>query len=318
MELNSSVETRMYEQRYQRGWNDFVDASKNGNFLFNRNYMEYHADRFHDSSLMFFRKGKLVGLFPANFHDNTLFSHEGLTFGGFILPYNNSTISTLEMFSSLITYCKDEKIKTVIYKAIPYIYHSIPANEDLYALFRLKASLTARNVSSCICLPNSKEFNESRRCNIRKALRNNLQVKKSDDLSSFMEIVSEALMERHKTKPVHSIDEIKLLKSRFPENIKLFGSFKNGVMVAGVLIYESKNVAHEQYAVNSKEGLRLGAQDIIEDYLINDYYKEKRFFDFGISTERQGQVLNKGLIARKEGFTASSVMYDIYQVNIHE
>ena len=35
-------------------WNAFVAESKNGTFLFNRGYMDYHADRFVDHSLMFY------------------------------------------------------------------------------------------------------------------------------------------------------------------------------------------------------------------------------------------------------------------------
>ena len=47
-------------------WNEFVARSKNGTFLFNRNYMDYHSDRFADYSLMFYRKGRLYALMPAN------------------------------------------------------------------------------------------------------------------------------------------------------------------------------------------------------------------------------------------------------------
>ena len=38
-------------------WNKFIAKSKNGTFLFDRNYMDYHSDRFHDYSLLFYREG---------------------------------------------------------------------------------------------------------------------------------------------------------------------------------------------------------------------------------------------------------------------
>jgi hypothetical protein len=129
-----------------------------------------------------------------------------------------------------------------------------------------------------------------------------------------MKIERENLNERYGVKPVHSVDEIKLLASRFPNNVRLFASFKNDKMLAGIIIFESANVAHMQYASNSKEGWNLGAQDIIEDYLINEYYKDKRYFDFGVSTERMGQVINLGLIKRKENFGASALTYDQYRI----
>ena len=81
-----------------------------------------------------------------------------------------------------------------------------------------------------------------------------LQVKESLDFETFMKIEEETLVERHAVKPVHTAEEMKLLAGRFPANIKLFGSFKDDVMLAGIIMYESKNVAHMQYAANSKEG----------------------------------------------------------------
>jgi lipid II:glycine glycyltransferase (peptidoglycan interpeptide bridge formation enzyme) len=204
-------------------------------------------------------------------------------------------------------------MKKLVYKPSPYIYHKVPADEDLYALFTFNAKLMARNVSSCISLPDFGGFDSNRKDNIRKAKKNDVLVKETADYATFMKIEEETL-ERHGVKPVHSVKEIELLASRFPSNIKLFGSFKDGKMLAGVIMYESQNVAHMQYAANSKEGWSLGAQDIIEDYLINGYYSDKRFFDFGISTEKLGQVLNLGLIKRKENFGASAVTYDLYQI----
>ncbi len=304
----------LFSPEQKKAWDDFVAAAKNGVFLFYRDYMEYHRNHFHDHSLMFFEDNKLVALLPANLQGSTLYSHEGLTFGGVISGYRMKTAVMLEVFKLLIQHCRQNGIKEIVYKPIPYIYHSVPADEDLYALFTYNARLVARNASSCIALPPARKFSDSRKDNIRKAKKNNIVVQQSSDFDCFMRIEEETLGERHGVKPVHTADEIKLLAGRFPENIKLFASYKDNVMLAGTIIYESKNVAHVQYAANSKEGWNIGAQDIIEDYLINDYYKDKKYFDFGISTERLGQVLNVGLINRKEDFGASAVMYDLYQI----
>ncbi len=295
-------------------WDNFVSTAKNGVFLFYRDYMEYHSDRFTDHSLLFFKNGRLVALLPANIEGKTLYSHGGLTFGGLLSDYTMKTPFMLDVFHSLTEHCRSQGIEEIVYKTIPYIYHSVPADEDLYALFTLNAELKARNVSSTIYLPNPQSFDNNRNDNIRKAKRNNLTIKESRDFDSFMKIEAEALAERHGVKPVHSPEEIKLLAGRFPDNIKLFASYKDDAMLAGVIMYESKNVAHMQYAANSKDGWNIGAQDIIEDYLINEHYKDKRYFDFGISTEKSGQVLNLGLIGRKENFGASAVVYDTYRI----
>jgi hypothetical protein len=304
----------LYKPEHKALWDNFVSTAKNGVFLFYRDYMEYHSDRFTDHSLLFFNKGRLVALLPANTANDNLCSHGGLTFGGFITDSTMKTPLMLSMFQGLFEHCRVQGIKEIIYKPIPYIYHSVPADEDLYALFVYNAKLFARNVSSCISLSGLKKFDRNRNDNIRKAKRNTLQVKESIDIDTFMKIEEEALVERHDVKPVHTAEEMKLLAGRFPGNIKLFASFKNDVMFAGVIMYESKYVAHMQYAANSKEGWSIGAQDIIDDYLINQYYKDKRYFDFGISTEKRGQILNLGLIKRKEDFGASALMYDQYQI----
>lgn len=305
-----------YTPEHQTEWDNYVDESRNGVFLFHRNYMEYHSDRFKDHSLLFYRKGQLAGLLPANLKDDALQSHGGLTFGGVIVGYSTKTAVMLQIFDALISHCRDLGIKSVFYKAIPFIYHSAPANEDLYALFRYNAKLVARNASSTIYLPSNRSFSDGRMCSIHKALKNGLVVKQTDDLETFMQLLRETLSERHSVKPVHTTQEMKLLAGRFPQNIKLFASYSGERMLAGLLIYESKNVAHVQYAANCKEGMNLGAQDLIEDYLINTYYKDKRYYDFGISTENFGQVLNEGLIARKESFGANSVMYDQYELTL--
>jgi hypothetical protein len=310
------IEVTPYTSEYKGQWDSFVSSAKNGVFLFNRDYMEYHKDRFTDHSLLFYSNNKLVGLLPANLVGDALQSHGGLTFGGVISGFQMKTPLMLAIFESLIQHCKNQGIKEVVYKPVPYIYQSIPADEDLYALFLNNAKLMARNVSSCIQLSCQNKFDNNRNDNIRKAKNNNLSVEESTDYDSFMKIEEEALIERHGVKPVHSVQEIKLLAQRFPNNIKLFASFKDGVMLAGVIMYESRNVAHMQYAANSKTGWNLGAQDIIEDYLINQHYKNLRYFDFGISTENLGQVLNLGLIKRKENFGANAVVYDTYDIII--
>jgi len=306
----------VYNAQDKLSWDSFVCSSKNGVFLFFRDYLEYHSHRFTDHSLMFYSGNKLVALLPASLEGSTLYSHGGLTFGGVISAYDMKTPLMLQVFHALSAHCHSQDITEIVYKPTPYIYHSIPAEEDLYALFIYNAYLTSRSVSSAIYLADAKGFDGNRRDNLRKAMRNNLIVRQSNDFDSFMHIEEEVLIERHGVKPVHSAEEIKRLAVKFPENIKLFASFNKEVMLAGVVIYESRNVAHMQYAANSKAGRNIGAQDIIEDYLIREYYRAKRYFDFGISTEKQGTLLNVGLIKRKENFGASAVVYDSYKITL--
>jgi hypothetical protein len=275
--------------------------------------MEYHSDRFSDHSLLFFHDSKLLCLLPANVRAGTLYSHEGLTFGGVISNCEMKLPLMLGVFDALSEHCKKEGIKEILYKTIPYIYHLIPSEEDLYALFCHQAKLVGRSVSTAIYIPEAFQFELKRRRTIDRAKKNGITVKESFDFKFFMEMVEASLMERHNAKPTHSVGEIQLLASKFPNNIKLFASFKDNTMLAGVLIYENKNIVKLQYAANSQVGRSVGAGDIIYDYLINQHYKGKRYFDFGSSMLSQGLSLNSGLINYKEGFGARTVVYDSYK-----
>ncbi|MEM2130213.1 MAG: GNAT family N-acetyltransferase [Candidatus Bathyarchaeia archaeon] len=305
-----------YSKEKKEEWDKFVGNSKNGIFLFFRDYIEYHSDKFTDQSLMFYKDDKLIAIFPANITRNTLFSHAGLTFGGFITDNKMTTPTMLRLFQSLIEYAEANSINKIIYKCIPYIYHSLPADEDRYALFRINAKLFRRDITSTIYLPEKIQFQESRYRCIRKAKLANVEVKRTDCFKSYWQILEENLAKAHNTKPVHSIEEIEYLYNKFPDNIKLFVACKNEDILAGVVIYESKNVAHAQYIASAEKGRAIGALDMIFDYLINEYYKNKKYFDFGISTEKDGLYLNEGLIFFKEGFGARGIVHDFYEVNI--
>lgn len=307
------VSISLYAKENKNIWDDFVSRSNNGVFLFYRDYMDYHSDRFKDHSLMFYHNGRLVALLPANELDGVLYSHGGLTFGGMITSGMNMPLM-LEIFRTLKKDCADQGFSKIIYKSIPFIYHSTPTDYDLFALFQNEAKLIGRNLSSCIYLSEKRKFDAKRKEAVTKAKRSGLEVKQSYDFKGFMKMVDQVVTEKHDAKPVHSSEEMDLLAKRFPNNIKLFCSYKDDVVLAGCLIYESKNVAHGQYAANSAEGRKLGAQDIIIDYLINDYYSKKKYFDFGISTLNLGKDLNAGLISHKESFGASAIVYDFYEL----
>jgi hypothetical protein len=220
----------------------------------------------------------------------------------------------LRLFEQLISYLKAQGITKLIYKAIPHIYHSLPAEEDLYALFRFNARLIRRDASAAILLENKLRFGKKRQQRIKLAKRNGLVVTKSNDFTTFMLTLKELLQSKYNVNPTHSEHEMNLLARRFPDNIKLFAVYENDKMLSGVVTYESQNVLHAQYQAYTEEGQDVGASDLIFDYLINDYSSNKKFFDFGISTEQDGRYLNTGLATYKERFGARTVTYDFYEI----
>lgn len=308
------LEIIRYSPQHKDEWNAFVAQSKNGTFLFDRGYMDYHADCFADCSLMAYRDGRLYALLPANVADGTLFSHRGLTYGGLVTGNDATAAATVELLRELNAWLRAEGIGRVVYKAVPWIYHRIPAEEDLYAIFReCNARLTAREISSAIMMEHRLKWSTLRRRCANKAGRNGVEVQRSDDLPAFWHVLDDNLTNKYGVHPVHTLDEMELLKSRFPDNIILYTARKDGVTLAGTVLYITHQTVHAQYISASPEGKQLGALDAIYDRILNHDLTDCRYFDFGKSTEDQGHYLNESLIYQKEGFGARGVCYDTYE-----
>ena len=306
-----------YTVNQKNNWNEFAKKSKNGHFLFQRDYMEYHSDRFEDFSLIVFDDNdKLIAILPANIKENILYSHQGLTFGGFLVDDKMKTETMLEIFELLKQFLKEKNIVKIVYKCIPYIYHTKPSEEDRYALFRNEAKLIRRDVTSTIDLTEQARYSKGRKWTINKAKKESIEIFESNDYEIFWELLTGVLESNHEAKPVHTLEEIKKLAILFPKNIKLFLAKKDERIVSGALIYENQNIVHTQYLANSGEGREIGALDLLIDYLIKDIYKNKKYFDFGISNEDAGRYLNTGLIAQKEGFGARAIVHDFYELEI--
>lgn len=312
------IHIHTYSDQWQSAWDEFVDAAKNGVFLFKRGYMEYHRDRFPDASLLFLdADDRLIGLLPATTADGkVLTSHGGLTFGGVICGESMKAGLMLEVFDAMLAHARAAGVSRLIYKAIPHIYHRVPAEEDLYALFRNGARLFRRDLSTTIDLTARLPFSKGRKWSVKQALKNNIEVAQSSDFETFIRIEERILSERHGKNPVHTAAELRLLADRFPEEIKLFAATQAGQMLAGVVVYVSPQVAHAQYIGATEEGKATGAADLVLEHLINDYYREKKYFDFGISTEEDGRYLNAGLAENKQGFGGRAVVYDFYELDL--
>jgi len=311
------MKIKLYSSEYKSQWDGFVSESKNGTFLLYRDFIEYHGSRFNDYSLMFYEADVLVAIMPGHMSERIYYSHQGLTYGGLIMSSQTTTVNLLDIFEVLTVTFRNQGIKKIIYKAIPHIYHRLPSEEDLYALFRYKAVLSERNISSTILLSEKLDYSNSRKNGLKKADKNKLKVGRSDDLESFWHILSYNLKERYNKQPVHSISEITYLKEKFGENIHLFSVLDaDSEMVGGCLVFKTDNVVHAQYTAATEEGKDMGAIDMVIDHIINVASDEKKYFDYGTSTENQGQYLNNNLIYQKEGFGARGTVYDVYTIEL--
>lgn len=309
----------MIIQRYQEGeeaaWNEFIATSRNGTFLLDRRYMDYHRDRFQDHSLvMKDDSGRIVAAMPANESDGTLNSHAGLTYGGLVLGAAEGSVAVLKMFDCIREYMGASGLSTLRYKAIPWIYHRQPSEEDRYALFRAGAKLSRRDVLSVVPRDNRLKYQGRRSRGVKLAIKTGVEVAESSAYRSFWQILEENLQARYGVTPVHNLGEIELLRGRFPDSIRLFTAQRKSEVIAGVVIYETPMVAHVQYISADEAGKEFHALDALFDHLLADVYRNKPYFDFGISNEEAGMVLNAGLVEHKEGFGARTVVHDYYEL----
>ena len=313
-----------YEEGYAATWDQFVRESRNGTFLFQRPFMEYHKDRFEDASLLFLdEKGGVRGLLPANVRSDKglVQSHGGLTYGGLVLGADTQATEVGEMMRLLMAYFLEKGCRALQYKLTPYIYHDYPSDEDLYWLFRAGAQLESRALSSAILLQNPLHGDLWHR-KIKRRASEGLQLLEDnwERLPEFWNNVSDVLETRHQNKPVHSAQEIKLLNDRLPAHVKLFTvANERDEIITGAVLFVTRQTVHVQYMEAGEEARTRRALDWLIQKLIAHYEQRgMRYFEFGISTERGGLYLNEGLAYQKEGFGGRGVCYDSYLLDLQQ
>ncbi len=310
-------EIRRYTPEYADEWNRFVAESKNGTFLFDRRYMDYHSDRFCDHSLLFYVGHRLLAVLPAHAVGNTLCSHQGLTYGGLVMSHRLTIVQTMTLFRELNLELRAEGFRRVLYKCVPWIYHRLSAEEDIYALYHeCHARIVARDFATNIFMSGGLHWERVRRRGVVRAQRAGVSVELSDNYVAFWDVLTQNLQTKYGVKPVHSLQEIELLHSRFPQTIQLYQAVKDGVVLGGVVLYVTPQVVHAQYSSATSDGKQLGVIDLLYHRIFSDY-KDYPYFDFGRSTEQpDGSGLNEKLVFQKEGFGGRGLCYDIYEYDL--
>lgn len=311
-------EVRRYTAEQASEWNAFVAASKNGTFLFDRRYMDYHSNRFEDCSLMVYYKSELYALLPANRVADTLYSHQGLTYGGLLMTSDSKTAVVRDAFVAVNAFLRQEGIRRVRYKHIPWIYASLPSEEDLFALHNVcQAQICSRDVSSVVMLSHRLPLSELRGRCVKKARKAGVEIREVQDCGAFWPLLEDNLKARYNARPVHSLEEIALLRSRFPQHIRLFVACKDGRVIGGTLLYICARTVKTQYISANDEGRKVGALDLLFTTLLDKCSENgMEYFDFGTSNRPDNNDLNDSLIFQKEGFGGRAVCYDTYEYSL--
>jgi len=306
----------LYNSSLKSQWDNFINESKNGTFLFNRDFIEYHKNRFKDYSILFYKLDKLIAVFPANRLDDKIYSHQGLTYGGLILSKQIKFPDVFQIFHLLLSHLYETNYSTLIIKEIPEIYKTLPSAEVNYLFHRMKAKLIRRDLLSVIKRGNN-SYSRDRIQGNKRGKKFKLTVKEASTFEEFWNtLLIPNLKNKHNVAPVHSLEEITILNESFPKKIRQFNVYLDDKIVAGTTIFETKTTAHIQYISANAEKNKLGSLDYLFIYLIEEVFNKKDYFDFGTSNENNGEFINQGLLYWKEGFGARSITQDFYEIQI--
>lgn len=305
-----------YHSGLKTTWDAFNARALNGTLLFYRDFMEYHAHRFTDHSLLFYEKNKLVALLPLHAEKKEVFSHRGLTFGGFVVSERVTTGRQLQLLEQLRLYLRQQAFETLWYQAPPVIYCRQPMQADLFAFTALGALLGRRTVVSTLDLTGPPAYSQLRKRCLKKALGNGIIIQQSDDLTNYMSLVAATHTRAGLPPPTHTAAELLYLKNLFPAQITLWAAYHGPALVGGVLTFDHGLVVNAQYLATSPAGKELHALDLLLHTLITAYQDQKKYLSLGTSADDGPYGINETLLRNKESYGARPVLQDTYRLDL--
>lgn len=312
---------RRYSEENSREWDNFCVQADQSTFLHTRRFLSYHGERFIDRSLLIEEDGRLLGLFPAAEHPKQrdhIISHPGITYGGVLHAGALCGARMIDAIGAIGRHYREMNYHQLVYKAVPTFYHRRPAQDDLYALFRLGALRTRCDLSSTIDLGCRGALSERRRRSLKKALKAGVTITSGAEfLPALWDVLSENLARKHGVAPLHTLTEMSSLMERFPENISCYCCVLHEEILAGVIVFSTPMADHAQYIASSEKGYKVSALDAVFDHCIaKSNQLGKRWFDFGISTEESGKQLNEGLYGFKTEFGSGGFVHEFYEMKL--
>lgn len=318
-----------YSKELENQWEEFVDSSVNGTFMQERKFLGYHpSGRFSDHSLIFMDDKRIIAVLPATVvqqeDKRILVSHPGASHGGLIIKSSLSTKKCLELVSALIEYCTMAGFDYIRLKLVPKVYHKELSDQLDFALRFSGFSIEYTELATVLELKKGEEFfvklvmSDTAFRNYQKSLKSGLSVVEDADINDFWPILENKLKHNHNAKPAHTLDEIKHLKTLYPDRIKLFAAYEGVTPVAGVLAFLLNDrvincfyIAHHD-SFQHKRPLNLIFGHMMEWGLKNGF----SYLDWGISTELKGSRVNTGLFRFKEGYGGHGVLRECYLYEI--
>ena len=316
MERAEDCRVVRYRDEMKEDWDSCIAQAKNGSFLFLRDYMDYHRDRFDDHSLLFVRAGRTIACLPAHRVDDVLHSHRGLTFGGLVMHEGIRLSDVAAIFRSLLDHMNSKGMRTLYYRHMPHCYSRRPAEEDLFVLSGLGARIIETKATCVVATGMPGLYSHEVRRVVKRFARAGLTLRRSFDFAGYMKLCEDYLWRRRGAKPVHSGEELERLAARFPDNIQLYVVERGSDIEGGVVIYRNAACARSQYVAQSPFGQEARIIPAIYDHVLNSVLSKGTMFDFGHSADPATGLLDEKLHAYKESFGARTIQLSSYELSI--
>jgi hypothetical protein len=280
-----------FSEVWRSRWDTHVRTARNGHFLFEQGFLDHHRDRFDDACLLFCRGERIVFVLPAHRIGDRLVSHGGLPFAGLIASPKARHADTVEAFDILAAWMAGENLRTLDYRPVPWPYHSLVFEDDLYELHRRGASLASMKLSAGY--PGTAQLSIPSE---------GTGVRVCTDLPFFWRELESFLARKHYRPPVHTAAQMAFLLQRFPDNITLFTLHLGTDLLAGALYFFSSRVARVQYLFHTPAAEKLDKRisQLLDIGIFQNPAWQRPWIDLGTSMDPVHGRLHAPLLTYKE------------------
>lgn len=313
-----SVTIKQYNSSIKEEWDSFIADNNPFTFLFYRDYMDYHSDRFIDYSLMIFQDKDLVALFPANItNKKEIYSHQGLSYGGLI--YNSTKLhATTEkaIYQAILEYYQTALITKIFIKIPPHFY-GFYTERQINALSAIGAKVQKSFLAMAAKMELPFKIHKSKLKRYRKNNKTNeFTVLENNDFKAFWtQVLVPCLKQKHKATPVHELSEIISLHNSFPNNIIQWNVYYENKIIAGITLFLKNNIIRSQYGATRLGYESLAPLDYLYIYLFEFYHaKGIKFFDMGSIPPKNDLTFPKGLVNYKKELGCDTYVQDQYAI----
>lgn len=253
--------------------------------------------------MVFDDKQNLKAVLPANRVEDTVYSHQGLTYGGLVLPKKVKTEAVFNILDTIVGFLKKHEISTLLVKQLPAFYTKVNADEFDCYVFQNEGNIIRKDMNLAFPLFVEELLSKSKFKHYKKSEKFDFKIVENSDFQGFWDkVLIPRLAEKHQAKPVHTLKEIEYLGNKFPENIKQYNVYYQGEIVAGITTFETNFVVKSQYGATTQLGEKVRALDFLYFELFKKYrHLGKHFFDMGVVTDTSFEFnYNSGLLQQKE------------------